>query len=62
MTRPLLETHELILSGALDTELSRKERIEKEIKLVVELDAQAEWIRRDLRRREASAERRKAKD
>ena len=58
----MLETHELILSAALDTELSRKERIEKEIKLVVELDAQAEWIRRDLRRREASAERRKAKD
>lgn len=52
MTRSLLDTHELILSAVLDANLQRKERIEKAIKLVVELDSQAEWIRRDLRRRE----------
>ncbi len=38
MTRSLLNTHELILSAALDTELTRKERIQKEIKLVVQLE------------------------
>ena len=52
MTRSLLDTHALILNVAIDTELTRKERIEKGIKLVVELDSQAEPIRRDLRRRE----------
>lgn len=52
MTRSLLETHELILSTIIDTSLPRKQRIEKAIKLTVELDSQAEWIRRDLRRRE----------
>ena len=52
VTRSLLETHELILSTIIDTSLPRKQRIEKAIKLTVELDSQAEWIRRDLRRRE----------
>ena len=49
VTRSLLDIHDLILNAALDIELTRKERIEKEINLVVELDAEAEWIRKDLR-------------